>query len=121
MNRKISKSLTLGYKNQRKADFCQKPEFNFEIIGLVGFSFMKVALIVCHTLKCPEILFLNDRKYGYPQNKEILTDLLPKDICVAPYSSSESLKLTGWSPRNHPDTSHLQSSIRKLYYFLTPF
>lgn len=95
MNTKISKSFTLEYENQRKANFCQKPEFNFEIICLVGFSFMKIALIICDTSKCPEMLFLNDHKYRYPKNKEILTDLLPKEICVAPYSFSESLKLTG--------------------------
>lgn len=107
MNRNISISFTLGYENQRKVNFCQKPEFNFEITGVVSFSFMKIALIICDTLKCPERLFLNDLKYRYPQNKEIPTDLLPKDICVAPYSFSESLKLTGWSPRNHPDISYL--------------
>lgn len=79
-----SKSFTLGYENQRKANFCRKPEFHFEIIGLVGFLFVKIALTNCDTLKCPERLSLNDHKYRYPQNKEILRDLLPKDIYVSP-------------------------------------
>lgn len=70
VNRNISKSFTLRYENQRKANFCQKPEFNFLIIGLVGFSFIKIALINCDTLKCPDGLFLNNREYRYPQNKD---------------------------------------------------
>lgn len=71
MNKNISKSFTLGYENQRTADFCRKPEFYFGLIGLVGFLFMKTALINCDTLKCSERLFLNDHKYRNPQNKEI--------------------------------------------------